>query len=234
MSIRTRAGRGLGWWSATAVVATVAGCDGCGSGTTAAGPDAGASATPTASADAPLSSPFKWTTEPRPEDIPPGPLLGVEAGQTFAFRKVWIEPGRGRWRIRMFEREGRDETGSPGRAVIMELPVKEKPQKGSVFLRAQSTGDGGVYHLSDPQNPGKLISYTASHAYVVEVTEWSVKDYDPAGPDKQDGGTATIRVAVVYPAANGYGDAFAAGTFEGATVHYPTRPYFVDAPPKAD
>ncbi|MDD5309338.1 MAG: hypothetical protein PHU25_18640, partial [Deltaproteobacteria bacterium] len=81
----------------------------------------------------------------------------------------------------------------------------------------------------NPADPQMTVAWNTELAWVLEITKWDVREYDPKGELFQDAGRASGRVAVCFKAGGRYQNSWVAGTFENAVVRYLGKPPWVAA-----
>ncbi|MFW5920731.1 MAG: hypothetical protein ACOCUS_02735, partial [Polyangiales bacterium] len=77
-------------------------------------------------------------------------------------------------------------------------------------------------------------TWSAPHAFVLEIDTWEVDPWDPEGPLFQEAGRASGRIAVVHKASDGLERAWVAGRFEDAVVRYMGEPGWLAQAPSLE
>jgi hypothetical protein len=167
---------------------------------------------------------FAYTESPTEALIPVGPVRGRANGKSFKVKTVIFEPDSdGKWKVKFCEDKVEDPTAAliEGQYIYFELP--QDPAAGKVMKKAMAFGDG-FFKIKLPGKPGETTSWNADNAWVLEITEWNQKPWNPEADFFQTAGTASGRVAVCY---KGYGDfknSWAAGNFQDAVIRYMGKP----------
>lgn len=179
----------------------------------------------------PITSTFKFTLEPTLEMIPDEPVQGAANGEGFNPKAITIEPKFNSWYIILYENplESPESTFPEGQYLNVELPKAPKP--GEVLTRENATG-GGWWQMKSSDDKTQLTSLNASHAYVIQFTEWELKKWDPKGPNVQIAGKASGKLAVCYQGFSDYKDSWVAGTFKDVPVRYVGKPDIKNAKKK--
>ena len=185
--------------------------------------EAGAAGDEGSASAAPAS--FVWTTAPKPADVPAAPVAGEVHGAPFPVAQVVFEPTWRGWSVVLLERPLPDPAATVSGMRFLRVDLPAEPAVGVVQERALAYG-GSMFQVEIPEEPGSLTMWTADNAWVLEVTEWEVRPWDPAGPAVQSAGRAAGRLAVCYQGAGSFRNAWVAGTFEGALVRYTREPRF--------
>jgi len=168
---------------------------------------------------------FRWTETPTLEAIPDAPVAGELHGAPFPVAQVLFETGRHEWRMYLLEKPLPDPTAAIEGLRFLRVDLPSDPAAGSVQRHPLAYG-GALFHVDVPGEPGDFTLWTADNAWVLELTEWNVAPWDPAGPEVQVAGRAAGRVAVCYRGGGNYRNAWVAGTFAGAIVRYTREPRF--------
>lgn len=191
-------------------------------------PPAGAgtgTATPKAAAQS-AAGPFAWTESPSFDAIPAGPVKGEAQGKPFVAGSIFFEPGFKDWRLVVHEGKLDTPTSISPRGQHITISLPEEPAAGKKWTRPLKYGDG-YFQINQPEDPTKTTSWNASNAWVIEITRWEIKPYDPKGPIFQEAGKASGRIAVCYQGSGAFKNAHAAGVFEHAVVRYMGKPYWL-------
>ena len=178
-----------------------------------------------ASASAARPTSFVWTSAPKPADVPAAPVVGEVHGAPFEVAQVLFEPTWRGWSVVLLEHPLPDPAAPVSGMRFLRVDLPAEPAVGVVQERALAYG-GSMFQVEIPEEPGSLTMWTADNAWVLEVTEWEVRPWDPAGPAVQSAGRAAGRIAVCYQGAGSFRNAWVAGTFDGALVRYPREPRF--------
>ena len=175
---------------------------------------------------APKPATFAWTEAPTLEMIPAGAVKGEAQGKPFEPKAIVIEPAEKTWRLLLVEDAltKPDEVWPKGQVISIELP--EDPAPGKKWTRAMSPA-GGSFQIRQPGDPTKLTGWTGFNAWVMEITGWEVKPYEPKGASYQLAGKASGRLAICYQKSGDYQNAWAAGELKDVPVRYMGKPYFV-------
>lgn len=206
----------------------------------ASAPSAGAAAHPEdaevsrehAAVTATAAGRFQWTESPALEAIPDAPVAGELHGAPFPVAQVLFETGRHEWQMYFLERPLPDPTAPIEGMRFLRLDLPSDPAAGSVEQHPLAYG-GALFYVDVPGEPGGFTLWTADNAWVLELTEWNVAPWDPAGPEVQVAGRAAGRVAVCYRGGGNYRNAWVAGTFAEAIVRYTREPRFERGCPSA-
>ncbi|MBN1774567.1 MAG: hypothetical protein JXB32_25125 [Deltaproteobacteria bacterium] len=175
---------------------------------------------------------FEWTAAPTLDGIPVAPVAGEVHGAPFPVAQVVFEPMRRGWVVLFLEQPLPDPTAPVSGMRFLRVDLPAEPSSGAVQQRALAYGDS-MFHVDSPGEPGSFTIWTADNAWVLELTEWDVRPWDPAGPEVQSAGRAVGRVAVCYRGGGEFRNAWVAGTFAGALVRYTREPRFEPACPAA-
>ncbi len=178
---------------------------------------------------------FQWTEAPAFNNIPEAPIEGMLDGEPFEVESVVFEPGEDAWRMIISEEQlpGPTEPIEEGQFVSIDLPAA--PATGMTWMHPMSEGDGYFQIVEDPDQPTETSDWEADNAWALEIRQWQANDYDPEGPENQSGGTASGRIALCYKGgSDGPANSWIAGVFEGATVRYLGRPYWLDGEPEKE
>jgi|GEM_PF-3374836 len=168
---------------------------------------------------------FRWTESPTLEAIPDAPVAGEVHGAPFPVAQVLFETGRHEWRMYFLEKPLPDPTAAIEGMRFLRVNLPSDPAVGSVQQHPLAYG-GALFYVDVPGAPGDFTLWTADNAWVLELTEWNVRPWDPAGPEVQVAGRAAGRVAVCYRGGGNYRNAWVAGRFAGAIVRYTREPRF--------
>ena len=171
---------------------------------------------------------FEWTTTPTLEGIPATAVTGEVHGATFPVAQVVFEPTRRGWSVVLLERPLPDPAAPVSGMRFLRVDLPAEPAVGVVQQRALALG-GAMFHVDIPDEPGSFTMWNADNAWVLELTEWNVRPWDPAGPEVQPAGRAAGRLAVCYRGGGAFRNAWVAGTFEDALVRYTGEPRFEPA-----
>lgn len=175
---------------------------------------------------------FEWTATPALETIPATPPAGEVHGAPFPVAQVVFETGRHEWQMYFLEKALPDPTAPIEGMRFLRVDLPAEPAAGAVQQHPLAYG-GALFYVDVPGEPGNFTLWTADNAWVLELTEWDVRPWDPAGPEVQVAGRAAGRVAVCYRGGGNYRNAWVAGTFAGAVVRYTREPRFERGCPTA-
>ena len=172
---------------------------------------------------------FEWTPTPSVDAIPAGPVRGVSNDTGFETMALYFEPRFETWALVIADRPLDEHSGTLP-AGTQSVNVTDLPAQLTVGIhrRELSTG-GGFWQIALPDDPSRTTSWNTRNAYVLELTRWEVRPWDPEGPMYQAAGSASGRLAVVYEGGGGgFQSSWVAGTFENAPVRYRGRPRWVE------
>ncbi len=108
--------------------------------------------------------------------------------------------------------------------------ISDLPQELAAGTYTHSIEDsgGGYFQIQQRDDPESTTSWNTRLAYVLQITEWNGRAYDPEGSMFQEAGTASGKVVAVFRGSdNGFQNSWVAGTFEDALVRYMGRPRWV-------
>jgi len=172
--------------------------------------------------------PFVFTESPSPTLIPNAPIRGVAHGQPFDASNVLFEATRHEWRISFCEKAlARPTDFVHGQAIHLYLRDTIAVERPIVHPMKAGAGYFAI-RAPDATNPEGTVSWTSDHAYFLEVTQLSMKPYEPSGPLVQVAGTASGRVYVAYRGGARFLNSGVAGTFSNAIVRYYGKPFFAE------
>jgi len=180
---------------------------------------------------------FKLLANPSASDVPSGAIRGVANGQPFDVKAVIIEPGhrsakepgKRRWKIRLYQKALTKPTGHISKSQFIHVNLDQQPSKGKIMRRAMKYG-GGFFQIQKPGDAaGKTTSWNSKNAYYIEFSEWDVKPYDESGKMFQVAGKASGKIYVGYEPSKGskFRASGAAGEFKDAVVRYMGKPYWL-------
>ena len=170
---------------------------------------------------------FSFTDTPTLAMVPEGPVRGEVNGETFTVKTIILQPGYGgKWDIYLMEEKMEDPTDVMMEGQYFDLQLNKGPGAGVTMDHPMEFGDG-FCQTRKIKNPDETTSWNSDNAWVLEITEWDVKDWDPDGDIFQVAGTASGKVAVCYKGSCGFADSWAAGTFTGAVIRYMGKPDWV-------
>ena len=158
--------------------------------------------------------PLKWRDKPKLDHIPEGPVVGMGNDQEFRVKSVLIQPGFQGWTVAFHDKELPRPTGIISGSHHLDLHInvaQGEPAVGKTYSQELTYG-GGYWQVEKTPKPPKegeepkgglpegptTTSWNAKNAYVLELTKWEVKPWDPEGPVFQDAGRASGRVIVMY------------------------------------
>ena len=172
---------------------------------------------------------FNYTENPTLAMIPDKPAQGEFNGQAFEVKTVIFQPGYdGKWELLLMKKKMEDPTDVMREGQYFNLGLNAKPGSGVVMTHKMEFG-GGLCQIKKIDNPEETTSWNSDNAWVLEITQWDVKPWDPEGDIFQVAGTASGRVAVCYKGTCGFADSWVAGTFSGAIVRYMGEPDWVQS-----
>jgi len=173
--------------------------------------------------EAPAS--FEWTEAPAVAAIPAGPVKMDANGEKLEAKAVYFEPGFKEWRMVIHSAALKKPTSIRPRGQFVSISLTDDPGPGKTIIKKLKYGNG-YYQVKKPDDPEKTTSWNASNAYVIQITKWDVKPYDPKGSIFQSAGSASGRVAIVYKGSGSFKNSYAAGAFENVPVRYMGKPYW--------
>jgi hypothetical protein len=178
---------------------------------------------------------FDWTATPSLDRIPAAPAGGMLNGVPFPVAAVVFEPGAATWRLALGDTLLESPTAATINGQYASIDLAEAPAAGKSYSRPMAAGGGYFQVTPNPADPQTTVAWNTDLAWVLEITKWDVREYDPKGELFQDAGRASGRVAVCYKAGGRYQNSWVAGTFENAVVRYLGKPPWVaaKAEPKA-
>ncbi len=171
---------------------------------------------------------FTYTESPSAGLIPVGPVRGQANGKTFEVKTVIFEPAsEGKWKVNFYEDKVEDPTAAliEGQHIYLDLPGT--PAAGEAMKKPMEFG-GGYFQINKPGQEGQTTSWNADNAWVLEITEWNQKPWDPEADFFQTAGTASGRVAVCYKGYGNFKNSWAAGNFKDAVIRYMGEPPWVN------
>jgi len=194
----------------------------------AAPPAVGAAPTEPESPAAPAS--FAYTETPTVADIPARPVHGNANGREIQINAVVFQPRFNSWSLALSTAELPGPTRIlPGGSEAVNLTDLPQEMAVGTYTHPIDEMGGGYFQIQQPDDPERTTSWNTNLAYVLEITEWDVSEYDPEGSLFQEAGTASGKVVAVF---RGSGDRFqnswVAGTFEDAVVRYMGRPRWLE------
>ncbi|HPJ71154.1 MAG TPA: hypothetical protein PK636_00545, partial [bacterium] len=160
-----------------------------------------------------------YTETPDSGSIPPGPVAGEANGRAFEVKAVYLQPFFDNWSLYLTTQEMEEPTAIMNEGEYINIDLPRELAAGKTYTHEMGYG-GGFFQILSPSSPGETTSWNAENAWILEITSWDVKPFDPDGDIFQAAGTASGRIYVSY---QGYGDfknSGAAGTFENAVVRY--------------
>jgi hypothetical protein len=169
---------------------------------------------------------FEWTEAPAADKIPGGPVKMDANGEKLDAKAVYFEPGFKEWRMVIHSGALKKPTSIRPRGQFVSISLAEEPRAGKTIVKKMKYGNG-YYQVKKTDDPEKTTSWNASNAYVIQITKWDVKPYDPKGRIFQSAGTASGKVAIVYKGSGSFKNSFAAGTFKDVPVRYMGKPFWV-------
>jgi hypothetical protein len=168
---------------------------------------------------------FQWTRTPTPAGIPAAPVSGEVHGKPFPVAQVVFEPSRRGWTVLLLERPLPEPTAAVSQMRFLRVDLPAEPAVGQLQQRALAPG-GALFQVELPDDPASYTLWTADNAWVLELSEWDVRPWDPAGPAIQVAGRAAGRIAVCYEGGGDFRNAWVAGSFAEALVRYTGEPRF--------
>ncbi len=187
-------------------------------------PEQAAAPQPATAAPGPES--FTWTDAPTLESIPSKPAQGEANGKPMKIETVVFEPSNDAWRLILSDKRFDSPTAIMMGGQSVNISLTEEPAAGRTMTRKAEYG-GGYFQINKVDNPSETTSWNGTNSWVIQITKWEVKPYDPAGEMFQEAGKASGRVVVVYQAGADFKNSWVAGTFEDATVRYMGKPSWV-------
>ena len=171
---------------------------------------------------------FTYTEKPTLEMIPDKPIEGEVNGEPFTVETVLFQPSyTGNWEVSLIEKKLDDPLAVLFESQYFNLDLNKKPETGAVITHPMEFGDG-ICQIKQLDNPEETTSWNSPNAWVMEITEWDVKPWDPEGDIFQVAGTASGTIAVCFQGSCGYANSWVAGTFSGAIVRYMGEPELND------
>lgn len=167
---------------------------------------------------------FKYTEKPTLDKVPSGTISGQANGKAFEAKFVAFQPSyKGNWEMIIA-----DKPFEPADIIMdcqhIDIDLPEFPAAGKVMSKPMEYGKG-IWQIQDTDDPTQTTSWNADNAWVIEITSWDVKPWDPDADMFQQAGTASGRIAVCYKGASGsFKNSWAAGTFTNAPVRYMGEP----------
>lgn len=166
---------------------------------------------------------FAFTDNPTAAMIPDYPAKGEANGKPIVIRSVLFTPGYDVWTLRLAEKEfGPEDLFMDTQEIVIDLPGT--PGVGE-FTRKLEYGKG-YFQIAKVDAPTETTSWNGDNAWVLQITKWDAKPYNPKGSMVQIAGTASGYVAVVYKAGSDFKNSWVAGRFDGAVVRYWGEPFF--------
>ncbi|HOO76741.1 MAG TPA: hypothetical protein PK636_00550 [bacterium] len=168
-----------------------------------------------------LKKPDEWSFALRPtaKMIPDGPVTGMANGRSFAVKTVIFQPFFDNWNLGLYAAEAADPLDIVGEGEYISVELPRDIEAGRTYTHPMEYGDG-YFQIQSPDSPSETTSWNAENAWVLEITSWDVRPYDPEGDLFQTAGTASGRIYVSYKGSGDFKNSGAAGTFENAVVRY--------------
>ncbi len=160
-----------------------------------------------------------FTTTPKWDAIPAGPITGEANGRPFEAKAVFFEPSFGKWTLVIADLPLPDPLGLIFEGQTIKIDFDAAPKTGARFEHPLKYG-GGYFHIQKSDDPKDLTSWNGDNVYLVEITKWDVKPYQDGTDFSQLAGRASGRIYIAYKAAGDLKDSWAAGTFTDAPVRY--------------
>jgi hypothetical protein len=175
---------------------------------------------------------FEWTATPSLDKIPAAPAGGMLNGAPFPVAAVVFEPGASAWRLVLGDTSLESPTAVSINGQFASIDLAEPLAAGKTYSRPMAAGGGYFQVAPNPADRQTTVAWNTDNAWVLELTKWDAREYDPKGELFQDAGRASGRVAICFKGAGAYQNSWVAGTFENAIVRYLGKPPWVAAKPE--
>ena len=170
------------------------------------------------------TSAFSFTENPTLEMIPDTPISGQAGGVPFTAKTIVFEPNSdGSWSMVITDRAFESPTDILMDCQHITMDLSEMPGPGVKMSKPMDYGKG-FFQITSPSDPQSTTSWNADNAWVLEITEWDIKPWDPGASIFQQAGAASGRVAVCYKGSGDFKNAWVAGTFKNAAIRYMGEP----------
>lgn len=155
------------------------------------------------------------------------PVRGEANGKEFVVKTIIFQPSyTGNWKVDFIDEKVEDPVEIMIEGQSFNMDLNKKPGKGVVISHPMEFGDGAL-QIRKTDNPEETTSWNSDNAWVLKITKWDVKPWNPEGDVFQVGGTASGKIAVCYKGSAGFANSWIAGTFTDAIVRYMGKPKWV-------
>lgn len=168
---------------------------------------------------------FEYTETPQLDDVPNTPVAGNANGREIEIQTVVFQPRFDSWSMTLSTAELDRPTGIlPGMAEAVNITDLPQELAAGTYTHAIDESGGGFFQIQKPDEEG-TTSWNTRMAYVLQITEWNGRPYDPEGSMFQEAGTASGKVVAVFRGNDrDFANSWVAGTFDDAIVRYMGTP----------
>ncbi len=171
----------------------------------------------------PATAQFTYSEKPSLEKVPAGTITGQANGKPFEAKFVAFQPSyTGNWEMIIA-----DKPFEPADIIMdcqhIDIDLPHAPAAGKVMSKPMEYGKG-IWQIQSPDDPAETTSWNADNAWVLEITEWNVKPWDPNADMFQQAGTASGRIGICYKGSGSFKNSWAGGTFKNASVRFMGEP----------
>ncbi len=167
---------------------------------------------------------FEYTETPELDNVPNTPAAANANGRELEIKTVIFQPRFDSWSMTLSTAELDRPTGIlPGMSEAVNITDLPQELAAGTYTHSMDESGGGYFQIQKVDEEG-TTSWNTRLAYVLQITEWNGRPYDPEGRMFQEAGTASGKVVAVFRGSGDFANSWVAGTFENAVVRYMGTP----------